>query len=188
MATDKFSPWKTIDRRKILDTGFRLSVEMHTVELPDGQIIPDWAWVITPDYINVVAITTDDKFICFRQTKYAVEGTTLAVVGGYIEPDEAPLAAAQRELLEETGYQAETWQSLGRYAVDGNRGAGVAHFFLAQGAERIADIDADDLEVQEMLLLSRAEVESALKNHDFKVLAWAAILSLVLQALAETSL
>ncbi len=183
MADIKFTPWKTIDRQKILDTGFRLSVEMHTVELPDGQIIPDWAWVVTPDYINVVALTTGGKFICFRQTKYAVEGTSLAVVGGYVESEEEPLRAAQRELLEETGYRAETWQSLGCYAVDGNRGAGVAHFFLATGAERIAEIDADDLETQELLLLSRAEVESALKKHEFKVLAWTAIVSLALQKL-----
>lgn len=184
MADTKFLPWKTIDRQKILDTGFRLSVEMHKVELPDGRVIPDWAWIITPDYINVVAITPKGEFICFRQTKYAVEGTSLAVVGGYIEPGEAPLTAAKRELLEETGYQAESWQSLGSYAVDGNRGAGVAHFFLAQGAECIAEIDADDLEVQTLVLLSRAELELALKNHEFKVLAWAAIVALALQVLA----
>ncbi len=177
----KFAPWKTIARRTVLNAEPYLSVEMHTVELPDGRTIPDWAWVATPDYINVVAITRASEFICFRQTKYAVDGTSLAVVGGYIEAGEAPLAAAQRELMEETGYRAERRQSLGSYAVDGNRGAGVAHFFLAQGAEKTAEIDADDLETQELLLLSRAEVESVLANHEFKVLAWAAIVSLALQ-------
>lgn len=179
---NKFAPWKTIARRTVLDATPYLSVEMRTIQLPDGRTIPNWAWVDTPDYINVVAITRAGEFICFRQTKYAVSGTSLAVVGGYIEPGEKPLAAAQRELLEETGYRAEQWESLGSYAVDGNRGAGTAHFFLAQGAEKVAEIDADDLEVQELLLLSRAEVESALANHEFKVLAWAAIVSLALQS------
>ncbi len=179
---DKFAPWKTIARRTVLDAQPYLSVEMRTIELPDGRIIPDWAWVNTPDYINVVAITRAKKFICFRQTKYAVEGTSLAVVGGYIEPGEKPLEAAQRELLEETGYRAEHWQPLGSYAVDGNRGAGTAHFFLAQYAEKVAEIDADDLEAQELLLLTRAEVEAALAAHEFKVLAWTAIVSLALQS------
>ncbi|HFB52588.1 MAG TPA: NUDIX hydrolase [Anaerolineae bacterium] len=178
---NKFTPWKTIARRTVLHTPPYLSVEMRTIQLPDGRTIPDWAWIDTPDYINVVAVTRAGEFICFRQTKYAVEGTSLAVVGGYIEPGEDPLAAARRELLEETGYRAERWQSLGSYAVDGNRGAGVAHFFLAQGAEKTAEIDADDLEAQELLLLSRAEVESALARHEFKVLPWAAIVSLALQ-------
>jgi len=182
---DKFTPWKTIARHTVLDARPYLSVEMRTIELPDGRTIPNWAWVDTPDYINVVAITRTGEFICFRQTKYAIAGTSLAVVGGYIEPGEAPLAAAKRELIEETGYHAERWQSLGSYAVDGNRGAGVAHFFLAQGAKKVTEINADDLEAQELLLLSRAEVEAALARHEFKVLAWAAIVSLALKTIGD---
>ncbi|MDX1522589.1 MAG: NUDIX hydrolase, partial [Anaerolineae bacterium] len=74
-------------RRKILDCGDFLVVESHEIELPNGQVIPDWPWVLTPDYINVVAVTGRGQFLCFRQTKYAVDGETLALVGGYIEPD-----------------------------------------------------------------------------------------------------
>jgi ADP-ribose pyrophosphatase len=151
------------------------------VQLPDGQIISGWPWVITPDYINVVAITTSGKYLIFRQTKYSVEGTTLATVGGYLEPGEDPLSAAKRELLEETGYAAEKWQSLGSFAVDGNRGAGNAHFFLATGTYPAAAVDADDLEEQELLLLSRAELEEALNDGEFKLLAWATIVALALR-------
>jgi ADP-ribose pyrophosphatase len=173
-------PWKTLSRRTILDRGKFLRVESHTVELPDGRIIPDWPWVITPDYVNVVAVTEGGEFLCLRQTKYAVAGTTLALVGGYLEPGEAPLAAAQRELREETGCQASEWISLGRYAVDGNRGAGVAHFFLARGARRAGPTKADDLEEQQPLSLGRAEVEQALMDGAFKGLGWAAALALAL--------
>jgi ADP-ribose pyrophosphatase len=107
----------------------------------------------------------------------------LGIVGGYIEAGEDPLAAAQREMLEETGYAAATWQALGNYAVDGNRGAGMAHFFLATGAEWRQPIDADDLEEQELLLLSQSEMERALLAGEFKVLPWAACVALALQAL-----
>jgi len=80
--------WKTLARRTILQHSKFLVVEEHTVELPDGRIIEDWPWVITPDYINVTAVTTEGLFLCFRQTKYSVEGMSLAVVGGYLEPGE----------------------------------------------------------------------------------------------------
>ena len=165
--------WKTLSRRTILNHSKFLRVEEHTVELPDGRIISDWPWVITPDYINVVAITDADRFLLFRQTKYAIEGTSLAPVGGYLEPGEEPLAAAQRELFEETGYAAPEWVSLGHYVVEGNRGFATAHLFLARGAHRIAERNADDLEEQELLLLGQAEVESALAKGEFKVLPWA---------------
>lgn len=173
-------PWKTRARQTILDHSRFLRVESHAVELPDGRVIPDWPWVVTPDYVNIVAVTEAGAFVCFRQTKYAVEGTSLAPVGGYIEPGEDPRAAAQRELVEETGYTAPEWVDLGRYSVDGNRGAGTAHLFLARGARRVAAPDADDLEEQQLLLLSRAEVEAALRAGEFKLLAWATVMALAL--------
>lgn len=126
--------WKTLSRRTILRHSKFLTVESHTVALPDGQIIPDWAWLIMPDYVNVVAVTTENTFLCFRQTKYSVSGVSLAPVGGMLEAGEAPLRGAQRELMEETGYEAADWIDLGHYQVDGNRGGGAGYLFLATGA------------------------------------------------------
>ena len=172
--------WKTLSRRVVLDQGKFLTVESHTVELPDGRVIPDWPWVITPDYVNVIAVTEDGEFLCFRQTKYGVDGTSFAAVGGYIEPGEEPLTAARRELLEETGYEAPEWIDLGHYRVDGNRGAGTAYLFLARGARRVADADADDLEEQDLLHLSRSALEAALAAGEFKLLPWATAVALAL--------
>jgi len=173
-------PWKTLSRRVVLDQGKFLTVESHTVELPDGRVIQDWPWVITPDYVIVVAVTRDGEFVCFRQTKYGVEGITLAPVGGYLEPGEEPLTTAQRELLEETGHEAPEWIDLGHYRVDGNRGAGIAYLFLARGARRVTSADADDLEEQDLLRLSRSELETAHAAGEFKLLPWAATVALAL--------
>jgi ADP-ribose pyrophosphatase len=167
-------PWKTLSREIVLDRGKFLKVENHVVQLPDGRIIDDWPWVIIPDYVNVVAITMDKKFICFRQVKYAVEGTSLAMVGGLIEPNESALEAAKRELVEETGYEAGRWISLGEYSVDANRGAGKGNFFLALYAMKVTEPISVDLEEQELLLLSRNEILDSLRNGEFKALSWSA--------------
>jgi len=172
--------WKTLARERVVDFGKYLTVERRTIELPDGRTIPDWPWLIMPDYVNVVAVTDDDQFICFRQVKYAVEGTSLAVVGGYLEPGEEPLAAAQRELREETGYTAREWIELGHYVVDANRGAGTGRSFMARGAHHVGGTITDDLEEQELLLLSRAELEAALADGEFKVMPWAMAVALAL--------
>jgi ADP-ribose pyrophosphatase len=74
-------------------------------------------------------------------------------------------------------YGACEWIDLGRYAVDANRGAGTSHAFLAW---RVGDIIADDLEEQELLLLSRAELETALANGEFKVMPWTMAVALAL--------
>ena len=82
--------FKTLARRVVLTMGRYLIVESHTVQAPDGRILPDWPWIITPDYINVLVETTAGKFLVFNQIKYGLPDGTLALIGGYIEPGEVP--------------------------------------------------------------------------------------------------
>ncbi len=175
--------WETVSREIILNLGKFLTVESHTVKLPDGQIIPDWAWLIIPSAAIVLAVTEDNQFICFRQTKYAVEGTSLAPVGGMLEPNETPIDAAKRELLEEMGYESSNWISLGSHILDPNRGIATMHLFLALNAKQVAKPNSDDLEDQELLFLSRNAIENALKEGEFKVLAWSAVVAMSLNYL-----
>ena len=61
----------------------------------------------------------------------------------------------------------------------------MAHLFVARNASRVAEANADDLEEQQLLHLSRSEVETALAAGEFKVLAWAAAVALALRYLEE---
>jgi len=175
--------WKTRSRKVIFTSGRFLTVEMHSVELPSGEVVDDWPWIITPDYVNILPITTEGEFICFRQEKYGIPKPCLAAVGGYLEAGEDPLKAAKRELLEETGMRAGRWVSLGKYQIDGNRGNGTAHLYLALDARPEAEINADDLEEQELLILNREEIETALMAGEFMVLPWTTAVALGLRHL-----
>jgi 8-oxo-dGTP pyrophosphatase MutT (NUDIX family) len=174
-------PWKTNHRQIVFDQSPWVVVENHSVELPDGRVIPDWPWIVTPDYANVVAQTAEGDFLLFRQTKYGLDGVTLALVGGFVAPGEDPFAAAQRELLEETGCTSDDWTEIGHYLVDPNRGIATGHFYLARGVRQTAALTPDDLEEQELVHLSRAALEAALDRGEFKVLAWAAAVALALR-------
>jgi len=79
-----------------------------------------------------------------------------------LDPCEAPLDGAKRELREETGYEAARWKGLGSFMVNANYGCGTAHFFAAEGARKTAEVNSDDLEHTELVLLSREELLAAL--------------------------
>ena len=173
-------PWKTLKKEVILDHNKFLKIERHTVELPDGKIIDDWPWIVTPDYILVVPVTERGTILFFHQTKYAVEGTSYAPVGGHIEPGEDPLSAARRELREEMGCEAGEWISLGRYRPNGNSGGGTGHFFLALGSRIVCKPIIDDLEDMEPVELTPDNVEQKLFEGAVKITGWIAVTAMAL--------
>ena len=169
MKRPKLTQWKTLSKKTLLDLGKFLKVEIHEVQLPDGTVIPDWSWLIGPDAAIVLAETVDKKYLCFHQVRYAIDGETLACIGGHVDQGEAPLAAAKRELLEETGYEASEWIDLGEYVAEPSRGLAKRYLFFARGAEKVGEVDSDDLEEQHLLNLTRDELEAASRNGEFKI-------------------
>ncbi len=172
--------WITLSRKTLLDRSPFLVVEEHSVLLPDGHIINDWSWVITPDFVIIAVITADGKWLVFEQVKYAIGEVTLAPVGGYIEPGEDPLHAAKREVLEETGFEATNWTFMGKYVVDANRGKAIGYLYLARAAYPAAPVDSDDLEEQKLLFLSNKQIRKAVMEAEFKEMAYQTTMALAL--------
>jgi hypothetical protein len=71
--------------------------------------------------------------------------------------------------------------------VDGNRGAGRGHFFLAEDVVLQQPPDADDLETLEQLLMTAAQVREALLAGEFQVMPWTACVALALLRLDHSS-
>ncbi len=156
--------WKRLRSTLLLDRAPWLRVYADTVELPDGRCIEDFLRVESPEYATIFAVTEDDCALFIRQYKYGPNRVALQLPAGYLEPDEAPEAGAQRELLEETGYEADYWESLGSYVPDGNRGFGRAHFFLARGARYVRPADPGDLEELALQPVQLADVPALLTS------------------------
>jgi 8-oxo-dGTP pyrophosphatase MutT (NUDIX family) len=176
-------PWVCRKKEPVISAAPWLEVERHEVELPDGTAIGDWMWVKVPDFVNVAAVDGQGNFHVFRQQKYAVPGITFGVVGGYVDEGETPLQAAVRELEEEMGLQSDQVTSLGTYAMDGNRGCGSGHLFLAEACTQTGTPVADDLEDQERMVLTPDELKQALLQGKFGVASWTATLALALLSL-----
>ena len=161
--------------------------QMHRVEMGTSTI-PDWLWYDESDNVNVLVQEEGGDFLVLKQTKYAIQGETLAVIGGLIEPEEEPLKAAQRELEEELKMTATKWKSLGNFVAAANRGGGTTHVFWAQNAKPIKsttkssnnDIAFGELERQDMVRLSRTQLVEELLKGRFREIKWTATVALAL--------
>jgi ADP-ribose pyrophosphatase len=131
----------------------------------------------------IVPVNNENKIGLIRSYKHGLRAIDIQPPAGYIDEGEDPLETAKRELLEETGVISEHWQSLGSYVIAGNRGAGMAHFFLATECEQVAEPDPGDLEAQEVLWVPISEVRQCWEAGDYAQLSTSAILGLALSRL-----
>jgi 8-oxo-dGTP pyrophosphatase MutT (NUDIX family) len=77
----------------------------------------DFYVIDAPDWVNVFPVTPAGEVVCVRQYRAGTDAVTLEVPGGMVDPgDPDPVAAARRELEEETGYRARRFIDIGSVA------------------------------------------------------------------------
>jgi ADP-ribose pyrophosphatase len=161
---------------KIAFKGRVFSVVTDKVEEPGGLIN-------TRDVIrhngSIVILAVDesknpnDPDIVFeRQYRHAAGRTLIELPAGRVEPHEAPLAAAKRELIEETGYRAKRWTLLTKYfASPGFLGEWMQIYLARDIREGAAAPEPDEqIEVFRLTLSEALALISANKIHDGKTL------------------
>jgi ADP-ribose pyrophosphatase len=166
------SPWRTVERTSLFSAGPITEIAREKVLLPDGRIVPDYYTVTMGDYALVYAVTTQGKVLILRQYKHGCRRVCLTFPGGYVAPGEDPAVAAERELLEETGYRLNTMIPLGAFIVNANQGCNTAHLFRADGCWYEKPPQSGDLEEMELLEMGRDELMAPSSIADMAALAY----------------
>lgn len=163
MSTSQQLTWNEVQRHSVFKTSF-VEVEERDYQLPDGSVLEKYAMFIEADGVAVVALTPGNKFIFVRQFRTVPAEVTIDFAGGAVEKGEDPLGSAQRELLEETGYQSTEWQPLGSVLPAQHRLVSTIFVFLAKNCQKVSETNEDDNEFLETVLLSRSELDQMIQN------------------------
>lgn len=145
------------------------TVRHEYVELPNGNRIPDYYVFEYPDWVNVIALTREGKFVVVDQYRHGLGRTDYELVAGVCDPTDAtPLDAARRELWEETGYGGGHWHELMQLSANPATQNNLTHCFLATDVERISTQHPEATEDIRVHLMTRNEMLELLQTDRIK--------------------
>lgn len=134
------------------------------------------------DWVNVVARTDTGNLVMVEQFRFGIGETTIETPGGMVDPGEESLGAAQRELLEETGYGGGDWVYLGAVEPNPAIHPHLCHHWLADGVARTAEPAQGDGEAIAVRIMSekevRLEIEAGRLRHALALSALARVYDL----------
>jgi ADP-ribose pyrophosphatase len=143
----------TVHHRKRIHRGRVFSLFRENVTLENGVTV-DMDLIRHPGASAVVPVTPAKQVVMIRQYRHALGGYIWEIPAGTLDPEEAPLECAKRELTEETGFTASQWERLGEVTPVPGYSDERIHLFLAtQLAPAVQRLEKDELlHVQEMEL------------------------------------
>ena len=168
--------WPVISRKQIGDFGL-FSLTQKTVRSPRTGAIKAVQALQFHDWVLVLALTPQEKVVMVRQFRHGTEQICLELPGGLVDSgDDSPELSAQRELLEETGYQANEVRFLGECRPQPAILTNKCLFYLAQGVVRIQSQDLDEGEDIEILEVPLKEIPDKIRigeiDHGMVLLAF----------------
>ena len=150
--------WKRVASEKVADCRiFRVRQDVCRRE-SDG-FEANFFCLENPDWVNVIALTRENEVILIEQFRHGIEQITLEIPGGMVDDGEKPQMAAQRELLEETGFSSNEFILLGKSHPNPAINNNLVYHYLAVDCEKTQETSFDDHESVVTKLVSLDNVD-----------------------------
>lgn len=151
--------WKTVAKREAY-RGHIFTVFEKTSRGPDGRqgtfsVLESRDWAVV---VPLVRSEKGNNFLMVRQYRHGADAISLEFPGGVIEPTEAPILAAQRELAEETGWVSNNVMQVADVFPNPAIQSNHFHIFLALDPAPAVDRNLDEHEIVDAVLVPVAEV------------------------------
>ena len=143
------------------------TVRQEKLEMPNGSVIEEYFVHEYPEWVNVIAITGDEKIVMIRQYRHALGRVSFEIPAGVCENNGTTLEEnARRELAEETGYCGGNWRYFMSLSPNPATNTNLAHTFIAENVRKSDSRKLDKTECIDVHLLSFDEVFELLQRNE----------------------
>ncbi len=159
-----FEPWTVLNEQRVFANRW-VEIRLQQVRLPDGREY-EYSLVNRPTQ-GVAVLLFDDagRLLLEQEYRHAIGQVVWQLPGGLINDAEAPRLSAERELREETGYEAESWRELGFFYDNPALGNACSLLYVARGARHVADPAWDEAEAVELHWVELPWLRQAIRDN-----------------------
>ena len=172
--------WEEISCQHIVNDEW-IDFRKSKYRFPDGREFEPYYSYSRRDYVVIVATDEGGKYICVRQYRHGIKRVTTEFCAGGIERNdgkeygnrndaknaEDALAAAKRELMEETGYESNDWKFLLSVPSNATMADNYANIFVAKNCKKVSGQSLDETEYLNVHLYDRAEIDTMISSGEF---------------------
>lgn len=159
----KKKDWKIVSSDYLIKNKW-LTVRKDHVKLPTGIEMDDYYILEYPNWVSVIAITEEGKYVMELQYRHGIQMTGYELCGGAVEEGEDFLETAKRELLEETGYSGGKWELLTVSAPNPAAMTNFCYTYIAQGVMKTKEQELEKTEDIDVLELTEQQVFEILSS------------------------
>ncbi|MEF8883112.1 MAG: NUDIX hydrolase [Halapricum sp.] len=165
--TNRDLTWEQLESETVYTCpGF--DVINETVRLPDGSET-DFDYVAEGDSVVILPFTTDGEVVVIEEWREPVRRVNYGLPAGSVETtDDEPATAVERELREETGYEAGTVGHLTTVEPANGFADTVFHYFLAEECTPTAEQDLDHDEAISVSTTGLEDLVAAVREDDLR--------------------
>ncbi len=156
--------WKVLEKRVLYSSPW-INLRLDRVLLPDGSVIDHHVLDYPYKAVSILPIREDGQVLMIKNYRFITDSEGWEIPAGKVEQEESCEKAAARELLEETGYVANTFTYLGFYYPSNGSSNQEFHIFVATGLSQYTE-SFDSNEIMEVQWFSREEVKTLVLNNE----------------------
>ena len=180
MSENEKLEWEEVSCEHIVNDEW-IDFRKSRYRFPDGREFEPYYSYSRRDYVVIVATDEAGNYICVRQYRHGIKRVTTEFCAGGIErcdgkeygsrlnkdSAEDALAAAKRELMEETGYESDDWKFLLSVPSNATMADNYANIFVAKSCRKVSGQSLDETEFLNVHLHTRKEIDEMIASGEF---------------------